>query len=286
MVKIFRIFKINNINHIILWLAGLGMLIPFCILFAGSLMQRTELVEHIKPVFTGEGFASMPLWPEITTLEGYVKLLLDAPDYLYMFWNSCAIVLPSLILQTVTGTMAAWAFARYRFPAKRLLFNLYIVLMLLPFQVTMVPTYIVLDRLALLDTRAGVILSQAFSAFSVFLLYRFFSLVPKSMIEAAQIDGAGEIYTFCHIALPLGAPGIMSLFVLSFIELWNLVEPPMVFLKDQSLWPLSLYQVQVTQGNMDIAFAASVITLVPPFLLFLYGQTWLEQGIQSIGIKE
>ncbi len=281
-----KIRLLNHINRTMLWLAGLCMLIPFFLLFAGSLMQRPELVEHVKPVFTGEGFASVPLWPEIATLEGYVKLLLDAPDYLYMFWNSCAVALPSLFLQIVTGTMAAWAFARYSFPAKRLFFNLYIVLMLLPFQVTMVPAYIVLDRLKLIDTRPGVILSQAFSAFSVFLLYRFFCSIPASMIEAARMDGAGEIYTFRHIALPLGAPGIMSLFVLSFIELWNLVEPPLVFLKDQALWPLSLYQVQVTQANMDIAFTSSVITLLPPLLLFLYGQTWLEQGIQSIGIKE
>jgi multiple sugar transport system permease protein len=277
---------LHIIWHLSLWLAGLCMLIPLFLLFAGSLMQRLELVAHVKPIFTGKGFATMPVWPEITTLEGYVKLLLDAPDYLYMFWNSCAIVLPALLIQAIVGTMAAWAFARYTFPAKKLLFNMYIILMLLPFQVTMVPTYIVLDRLGLINTRLGVILSQAFSAFSVFLLYRFFCSIPRSLIEASQMDGVGELRTFASIALPLGAPGIMSLVVLNFIELWSLVEPPLVFIKNQSLWPLSLYQVQVTQAHMDISFAASVVTLIPPLLLFIFGQTYLEQGIQSIGIKE
>ncbi len=149
----------------------------------------------------------------------------------------------------------------------------------------MVPTYIVLDKLGLINTQIGVVFSQAFSAFAVFLLYKFFRSIPKALIEASQMDGAGEIRTFFRIAIPLGAPGIMSLFVLSYIELWSLVEPPLVFLKDQSLWPLSLYQTQVTQSRLDIAFVASVITVIPPLLLFLYGQTYLEQGIQSIGLK-
>ncbi len=269
-----------------LWLAGLCMLLPLYLLLVGSMMTQTELGSKVGPIFTGEGYANFPLFPDIATLQGYVKLLFDAPDFLQMFWNSCIIVLPALLIQTVVGSMAAWAFARYDFPLKRALFMMYIVLMLLPFQVTMVPTYIVLDQLGLVNTQIGVTLSQAFSAFAVFLLYRFFCSVPKSLLEAAQMDGAGELRAFFRIALPLGAPGIMSLFVLNFIELWSLVEPPLVFIKDQFLWPLSLYQTQVTQARLDIAFVASVVTVIPPLLLFLYGQTYLEQGIASIGIKE
>jgi|AGTN01.3.fsa_nt_gi ABC-type sugar transport system, permease component len=272
-------------RRITLWLAGFCMILPLLLIVLGSFMQLKELSRHISPVITGDGYATLPVLPEALTLEGYVKLLLDSPEYLHRFWNSCVIVLPSLLIQTAAGTMAAWAFARYEFPARRFLLAMYTVLMLLPFQVTMVPTYIVLNELGLIDTQAGVIGSQAFSAFAVFLLYRFFRSIPRPLIEAAQMDGGGEVSTFFRIAVPLGAPGIMSLLVLSFIELWSLVEPPLVFLKDQALWPLSLYQTQVTQARLDIAFVASVVTVIPPLLLFLYGQTYLEQGIQSMGIK-
>jgi multiple sugar transport system permease protein len=105
-------------------------------------------------------------------------------------------------------------------------------------------------------------------------------------MESARIDGAGEWTVFRAIALPLGLPGIASLFVLSFLDNWNLIEQPMTFLRDQARWPLSLYLTQIGESNVDVAMAASILTLLPTVLLFFYFETYLVEGIQMTGIKE
>lgn len=155
-------------------------------------------------------------------------------------------------------------------PCKNLLFTLYIVLMLMPFQVTMMPTYLVLDRLNLLDTLTGIILPAAFSTFPVFIMYRFFRGIPQALIESAELDGAGSFRIFWSIGLPLGAGGVMSAVVLGFLDCWNLIEPPMTYLKTKALWPLSLYLPQVVTGRAGLALAASVVALIPAILVFLY----------------
>ena len=281
-----KLSRSGILRNAALYALALVIVFPLLFLVLGSLMQSGELARRAGPAVSGDGYATPLLIPEVTTVKSYVKLLIDDPEYLRMFWNSCKIVFPSLIVQLTVGCPAAWAFARYSFPGRKALFRTYITLMLLPFQVTMVPTYIMLSELKLLGGVAGVICSQAFNTFTVFLLYRFFSAIPMTMIEAARIDGAGEVRIFLHIALPLAASGVLSALLLGYIELWNLVEPPMLFLEDASQWPLSLYQTRVSLGKLDVAFAGSVLTLLPPVLLFLFGQTYLEQGIQSMGIKE
>lgn len=158
--------------------------------------------------------------------------------------------------------------------------------MLMPFQVTMMPTYLVLDRLNLLDTLTGIILPAAFSTFPVFIMYRFFRGIPQALIESAELDGAGSFRIFWSIGLPLGAGGVMSAVVLGFLDCWNLIEPPMTYLKTKALWPLSLYLPQVVTGRAGLALAASVVALIPAILVFLYGQSYLEQGIIAAGIKE
>lgn len=184
------------------------------------------------------------------------------------------------------GIPAAWGFAKYRFPLKKAVFTLYILLMMMPFQVTMLSNYLVLDRLHLLNTHAGIILPAAFSTFPVFIMYRFFCGVPGSILEAAQIDGAGPLQIFLHIGLPLGSAGVVSAVVLSFLEYWNLIEQPLTFLQDKRLWPLSLYLPNISLDRAGIAFTASVTALFPAVLIFLSGQDYLEQGIIASAIKE
>jgi multiple sugar transport system permease protein len=137
-----------------------------------------------------------------------------------------------------------------------------------------------------MDTRWAVILPGMFSTFAVFLLRQFFRTIPSELIESARIDGAGEITILRAVALPLGASGVASLFVLSFLDNWNLVEQPMVFLRDQSAWPLSLYLTRIGERNADVAMAASILTLIPTVLMFFYFETYLVEGIQRSGIKE
>ena len=116
---------------------------------------------------------------------------------------------------------AAWAFAKFDFPGKKALFAGYMILMLLPFQVTMVSSYLVLDQLGLMNTVLAIILPGAVSTFPVFLMTRFFSAIPNALTEAAALDGAAPLQIFLHLGLPLGAPGILSAVVLGFIEYWN-----------------------------------------------------------------
>ncbi len=250
-------------------------------------MGTQEVLQKLGPVLGDmKGFASWSLIPQYPTLRPYVELLLDSPQFFVMFWNSVRLTAGVLFGQMIVGVPAAWGFARYDFPGKGALFTLYIVLMLMPFQVTMVSNYLVLNRLSLLDTHMGIILPAVFSTFPVFIMYRFFRGIPRSLIESARLDGASEWQIFWRIGLPLGSAGVMSAMVLSFLECWSMIEQPMTFLKNRSLWPLSLYLPDIAADRAGLALAASVTALIPAILVFLYGQTYLEQGIIAAGVKE
>lgn len=276
------------------WLIGMVLAfiaffvwVPLWLLISGSFMGAEEMAQDLAPVLSGaEGSALWPLLPMYPTLRPYLELLLDTPQFFAMFWNSCRQVFPVVIGQVLIGAPAAWAFARFRFRGKKALFSLYIVLMLMPFQVTMVSSYLVLDGLGLMDTAWAIILPGAVSTFPVFIMVRFFTAIPSALTEAAALDGAGPFQTFLHVGLPLGAPGILSAVVLGFLEYWNALEQPLTFLKDKTLWPLSLYLPTVTADNAGVSLVASVIMLVPALLIFLFGQKYLEQGITAAGMKD
>lgn len=229
---------------------------------------------------------SWSLLPLTPTLRHYVQLLLDSPEFFHMFWNSAALTAGILAGQLLAGVPAAWGFARYAFPFKKLLFTLYILLMMMPFQVTMLSSYLVLSEMQLTDTLPAVILPGAFSTFPVFIMYRFFCGIPQAIMDAARIDGAGERDIFLHLGIPLGSSGIVSAVVLGFLESWNLIEQPLTFLKSKKLWPLSLYLPNISPERAGISFAASVVTLLPALMVFLCGQDYLEQGIVAAAVKE
>ncbi len=270
-------------------LTALAVLVWWVIWFMviGSLMSIEELTATMAPVLAGTGgYATWPLLPSWPTLQPIVELLLDTPQFFVMFWNTFQLVIPSILGQLFIGAPAAWALSRLRFRGRGVLMTLYIVLMLMPFQVTMVPNYIVIDGLGIMDTVWAVVLPFAFSAFPVFIMAKSFDAVPRALLEAAAIDGAGHLRTFISIGLPLGVPGILSALVLGFLECWSAIEQPMTFLQDPALWPLSLYLPQIAAEKLGLAMAASLLMLVPAALLFLFGQKHLELGIQSVGIKE
>lgn len=279
--------KYYNITKIIL--IGLSMLIwvPMLMLIGGSFMGAGEFSVNLSPVLSGaDGMAKWPMIPKYPTLRPYVELLLDSPGFFVMFWNSCRLVFPILFGQIAVSVLAAWGFAKYNFRGRKILFTLYIVLMLMPFQVTMVSNYFILDKLKLLDNRLAIILPGIFSTFPVFIIYRFFRSIPQTLLEAAAIDGANEFQIFFYIGLPMGVPGIMSAIVLGFLEYWNILEQPLTFLKDKSLWPLSLYLPNIVADKGGLYLAASVVMLLPSLLIFLLGQRYLEKGIQASGLKE
>ena len=272
---------------ILLCVLALLVWIPLWMIMSASFMESEEMTQNLAPVLSDKtGYALWPLLPQYPTLHYYVELLLDSPEFFTMLWNSCGQVFPVVIGQILVGAPAAWAFARYDFGGKKFLYAIYIVLMLLPFQVTMVSSYFVLDRLGLMNTVWAIILPGAVSTFPVFLMIRFFAAIPTALTEAAALDGAGPWQIFWYIGLPLGAPGILSAVVLGFLEYWNMLEQPMTFLKDKTLWPLSLYLPAVTSENAGASLAASVIMLLPALLIFLFGQRYLEAGISASGLKD
>ena len=261
--------------------------VPLWMLLTGSLMGAEEVEQNLAPVLSETGGnAAWPLLPMYPTLQPYVELLLDTPEFFAMFWNSCRQVFPVVLGQVLIGAPAAWAFARFQFPGRKALYGLYIVLMLMPFQVTMVSSYLVLDGLGLMNTIWAIILPGAVSTFPVFLMVRFFAAIPSALTEAAALDGAGPLAIFLHIGLPLGAPGILSAVALGFLEYWNALEQPLTFLQDKTLWPLSLYLPTVTAENAGASLAASVIMLTHALLIFLFGQRYLEAGISASGMKD
>lgn len=272
---------------LLLTLVALSIWFPLAFLAGGSLMGDAELSRRLAPVLTGgEGYAFWSLLPRFPTLSSYVELLLDSPEFFVMFWNSARMAFLPLAGQLVTAVPAAWWFARRNGRGSRALYALYIVLMLMPFQVTMVSNYLVLDKLRFLDTQWSIILPAMFSTFPVFILYSFFRAIPREVVEAAEIDGAGAWRIFWRIALPIGKTGVASAMVLGFLEYWNLIEQPLTFLKTKSLWPLSLWLPRVSSGKIGLAMAASVTILLPALLVFLCGQIELEQGIAAAGLKE
>lgn len=273
--------------YVILSIAGLIMILPVLMMLSNSIMGGQELKEAYGAVLGGDtGKLSARLLPVYPTLAPYVELLLDSPDFFVMFWNSVKQVFSVMLGQTFVGTMAAWAFARYEFRGRRPLFLLYMILMVMPFQVTMVSSYLVLSKLSLLDTHLAVILPGIFSTFPVFIMEKFFRAIPKEVFEAAKVDGAGEFTTFLRIGIPLGSPGIISALILNFLEYWNAVEAPMTFLKTKSKLPLSLYLPEITTDQMGVSFVASVVMMLPSVLGFLWGRDYLQKGIEASGLKE
>lgn len=288
-----RDFKIQlknikrGITIFLIMIPTLLVCLPIILLVTGSVMSNGELRQHLSPVFSDVmEYISWKLIPDYPTFGNYGRLLFATPQFFILFWNSIKMVGCILAGQLLVGVPAAWAFAVYKVKGSRVLFVLYVVLMLLPFQVTMLSSYLVLSKLGMLNTQSAVILPAVFSTFPVFLTYGGFRSIPVQLFEAARIDGAGEMRIFLKIGLPLGKSGLLSAMVLGFLEYWNMMEQPMAFLEDKSLWPLSLYLPEITWAQAGYAFTTSIITLIPAVFVFIWGQDYLEQGIIFSGLKE
>ncbi|WP_254639569.1 carbohydrate ABC transporter permease [Cohnella sp. GbtcB17] len=268
-------------------------LVPIALTFTNSLMTEREiganygLLGEMTDVAAGgrDLFINLKLLPDWLTLSQYGQVLIFNPVFLRMFWNSAGMVLPIVAGQTAVASLSAYAFARLRFRGRDKLFLVYLMTMLMPFQVTLVPNYIMIDRLGLLNKEASIILPGIFGAFGVFMLRQFMLHIPGTYTEAAKIDGAGHGTIFARIVLPLVMPGVASLTVLLFVDYWNMVEQPLIFLQDTFKQPLSLYLAHINRAARGVGFAASVLYMTPMILLYLYAESYFVQGIQQSGIK-
>lgn len=273
--------------YVFLTVLGIFFCTPVLFLLTGSVTSRYELGQYLAPLSdAAKGFVYWKWMPDYPAFSHYENVLLFTPQFYVVFWNSVKITAFILAGQLLVAVPAAWAFAIYPFPRRRLLFTVYLALMLMPFQVTMLSSYLVLNGLHLMNTHGAVILPAVFSAFPVFLIYRSFCGIPKELLEAARVDGAGEWQIFWRMGIPLASGGLLSSAVLGFLECWNMIEQPLAFLKDQSLWPLSLYLPEISLDQAGYAFVASVITLIPALFVFLLGRDYLERGIAASALKE
>ena len=178
---------------------------------------------------------------------------------------------------------AAYGFTRAKGKLKEIVFFSYIILMLMPYQVTLVPNYLVSKWLHLIDTRWAIWLPGIASPFAVYLLTKFMRRIPTSYIEAAQIDGAGEWQIFRKICVPLCKSCLYSVAILVFIDYWNMVEQPLILLSDTEMHPLSVFLSQINTGETGLAFAVATIYMIPGLLVFLYGEDYLVEGIMYQG---
>ncbi|MCL2415835.1 MAG: carbohydrate ABC transporter permease, partial [Defluviitaleaceae bacterium] len=272
---------------------ALAFLAPILVVFTNSLMSTFEIVNRythlIQPgnsfFATDEiHFVRVTLIPDFATLQQYISMFFGHPQYLERFWNSIALAVPIVIGQAIVSAMAAYAFEMSRFRFKEGVYFIYIVVMLLPLQVTLVPNFIMAGWVGLHGSRLAIILPGIFSPFGVFIMRQFLKNMPRDYIEAAQIDGAGHFKALFLIIVPLFKPAFAALTMLTFVENWNLVEQPRLFL-EMAQEPLSVYLAQMASQNIDIIFAASFFYLLPCVLIFLHGQESMIEGIQLSGIK-
>ncbi len=224
--------------------------------------------------------------PDMISFQQYLSVLFKSPDYLFKFWNSVILVIPITLFQVMLAAVTAYGFSRYQGKVREIIFFSYIILMLMPYQVTLVPNFLVSEYLGILNTRWAIILPGIFSPFSVYLLTKVMRRIPKAYFEAARLDGAGEFQIFWYICLPLCKSAMLSVGLLVFIDYWNMVEQPLILLDNPDLHPLSVFLSQINKGDVGLAFAVAVVYMIPALLLFLYGEEYLVEGITySGGVK-
>lgn len=245
------------------------------------------MLRHYNTVLEGgEGFVEMNFIPDKVTLSQYTGLLFDSPVYLHQFWNSVKIVFPILVGQLIVSSMAGYVFAVCEFKGKNLLFFLYIIVMLLPLQVTLMPNYMIADWLNMTDSYLAVILPGIFHPFGVFLFRQFFRNLPSSCIEAAKLDGAGHGTIFLLIAMPLIKPGIAAFAMLTLLDYWNLVDQAIIFIQNQEKQPLSIFLAHINNKNAGSAFAGACFYALPVLIVLFYGQKHLKSGIAAAGLQK
>lgn len=240
-----------------------------------------------------ENFIHLKLIPDKFSFEQYRAFFEKKQEfydkqrsYLDLYGNSVLMVFPIIIGQLIVASLAAYVFGKLKFKGRDTLFLVYMVTMLMPFQVTLVPNYIIADKLGIINSFEAIIFPGIFGAFGVFMLRQFVLAIPYSYIEAAKIDGADHFNIFIKIILPLIRPGIAALIVLLFADYWNMVEQPLIFLDDPSKFPLSLYLSRITEEARGIGFAASVLYMAPMLILFGISKKYLIKGIQVSGEKD
>jgi len=279
--------RISNI-FIMVILVGMAVivLLPVVFIAANSFMDGREIMKSYGGIATDTGKRILPhIIPERATIKQYAEVFYMKPDYLIKFWNSMFITLAIVAGQIIVSCLAGYGFAKFNFPLKNFVFFLFIILMMMPYQVTLVPQYLMLDKIGLIGSYSAIILPGISAPFGIFLLTQVFSSIPDNIIEAAKIDGANNIQVLFKIIFPYGKTGIASLFILSFIDNWNMVEQPLVFLNDIRKYPLSIFLCRINMYDLGVAFVCGILAMLPVVIIFLYLKESLVFGIETSNLK-
>lgn len=270
----------------------LGRLAVYLILIVGSLIALMPFVWMILASFkTGAEVRQVPptFWPQAPTLDNYRTILNDPQLPLATFYrNSIIIAVSNVMLVVGASALFGYIFAKFEFPGRQALFWFVLATMMIPFQVTMIPGYLILAKLGLINKLAGLIIGSAFDAFGIFLVRQFALSIPSEMLDAARVDGASEWRIFRSIALPQLSPALATLGMMTFMWNWNAYLWPLIVLteQDKRTLPIILSWYSTQHSNQtQLTMAASVLVVIPILFVFLLAQRWIVRGMTLSGMK-
>jgi multiple sugar transport system permease protein len=278
--EVISVKKRKWLNKIVFYmtisLGALIMIIPFLWMLSTSIKEQGATMT-LPPQFI----------PDNITFLNYTQVAESFPIWKFLF-NSFFVAVSSTLGQLLLCSMAAYAFSRLHFKGRDTLFLIYLATLMVPMQVTMTPQFILMKYLGWLDTYQGLILPGLFNAFGTFLLRQFFLGIPKSLEEAAFIDGASHIRVFFQIILPLSKPALATLAIFSFMQSWNNFLWPLIIVSNQELMTLPL-GLSILQGrwatDWNLLMAGVVISVIPILAVYLFAQKYFIKGITLSGIK-
>ena len=280
--------KKHVVSRALLTLVALIILLPVVLTALYSFFSP----EEIKAFMETRGNYDASVWmeiklaPRVFSLSQYYNILIEDVSVLRLLCNSAMYTAAILLGQALVIPAMAYALSRFKFRGRDAIFFIVIMLMLLPFQVTMVPNVLTLRAMGLLNTAWAVILPTCFAPFYIFLVRQFMVGLPKEILEAAEVDGAGTFRCFIHVTLPVCRPILGAAAALSFADCWNLVEQPLTYLAGQTqLMPLSVMFNQLTENPSGVEFAGAALYILPALLIYLYFQKDILSGIQLTELK-
>jgi len=260
--------------YLLLSLGAIAMLLPFFWMLSTSLKLPSEV------------FTYPPQWlPKTLQWHNYADAWTALPFNLF-YRNSLIVAIIGTFFDALTASLAAFAFSRLRFPGRDKIFLLYLAALMIPQQVTLIPSFIIIRYLGLYNTYGALILPGIFSAFSMFLLRQFYRSIPNELDEAARMDGASSLRIWLQIVLPLGAPALSAVVIFSFLGKWNAFLWPLMVTRtmDMRTLPvgLSMFQGQYNT-QWHLLMAAAILTLAPALLVYIIGQKWIVQAVNLSG---
>ena len=282
--KSFRIWG----ARILLTIMALIILLPMVQTFLYSFSSITEMKVWLRTrgKLDDSKWMESHLSPDIISLGQYEQILFKDEQILHFFTNSAIYAAAILVGQALVVPALAFGLSKFKFRGREMIFFLIVLLMLMPFQVTMVPNVLTLRFMGLMNTVWAVILPMLFAPFFIFLIRQFMITLPDELLEASSIDGAGPFRSFLSIVLPVCRPVLGAAAALSFAESWNLVEQPLTYLTEaQNLMPLSTLFNQMTKRTSGYEFAGAALYILPALLIYLFFQEDILAGIQLTEMK-